>query len=250
MRSFTSVLGVLAAAITAVSAYTTPVGSPSGNAIYTPGLNQVVPAGKPFEITWNPTTAGTITLVLLRGPSTNAVPQYAIVEKIANSGKYSWTPSTALVPDVSNYGIQLIDDATGQYQYSTQFGISNAAYASSSSVKTTSTSGPVYVSSTSAPGYVTSTSGPVYTATSTPAYVSPASITKTSTTSSCTATTLTTSCSSTTSAAPYSTHASYNGTAATSTPVPAPYTGAASGNAVQFGMVLFAGAVGAFAAVF
>lgn len=243
MRSFTTIFGVLAAAITAVSAYTTPVGTPVGNPIFTPGLNQVVPAGKPFEITWNPTTSGTVTLVLLRGPSTNVVPLYAIVEKIANSGKYSWTPSTSLVPDVSHYGIQLIDDATGQYQYSTQFGIANAAYVSSSSVKMTST----------APAYVSSTSVPVYATTSTPAYVSSASITKTSTTSSCTSTTLTTSCSSTTtSVAPYSTHVSYNVTAPTATPAPAPapYTGAASGNAVQLGMALFAGAVGAFAAVF
>ena len=87
-----------------------------------------------FNITWNPTTSGTVTLVLLKGPSTNAVPQYAIAEKIENSGSYLWTPATNLAPTGNTgYGIELIVDSNGQYQYSTQFGISNAEYSSSSS---------------------------------------------------------------------------------------------------------------------
>lgn len=87
-----------------------------------------VPLADPdLQITWNPTTQGTVTLVLLKGPSENAVPQYAIVEKTENDGSYVWTPSTDLEASegAKGYGIQLIDDATGQYQYTTQFGISN-----------------------------------------------------------------------------------------------------------------------------
>lgn len=111
----------------------TPVGdNPVGNPISQPGLNSLVPAGEPFTVTWEPTTDGTVTLVLLKGPSENAVPQYAIVERIENDGEYVWTPSTDLEPSpegiAQGYGIQLIDDATGQYQYTTQFGISNADY--------------------------------------------------------------------------------------------------------------------------
>ncbi|KAI7187567.1 hypothetical protein D0869_13172 [Hortaea werneckii] len=120
----------LACLVPVTNAYTQPTGSPEGNAIYTPGSTSVVPAGSPYEITWDPTTSGTVTLVLLKGPSNNAVPQYAIVEGIDNSGSYTWTPSEDLSPTdgPTGYGIELIVDATGQYQYSTQFGISNDGY--------------------------------------------------------------------------------------------------------------------------
>jgi hypothetical protein len=77
---------------------------------------------------------------------------YAIVEGIANSGSYSWTPSTDLEDDTTHYGIELIDDATGQYQYSTQFGISNPNYSSASSsprsVATYATSSAVQIEET------------------------------------------------------------------------------------------------------
>jgi hypothetical protein len=103
-----------------------PVGEPSGNPITRP-LNEVVPACKAFTITWQPTTPNSVSLVLLRGPSTNVVPLSTIVTGISNSGSYQWTPSSGLEADVTHYGLQLIDDVTGQYQYSTQFGISKGA---------------------------------------------------------------------------------------------------------------------------
>ncbi|KAF2216676.1 hypothetical protein CERZMDRAFT_116151 [Cercospora zeae-maydis SCOH1-5] len=124
----------LAGLLGLAAAYTKPVGdAPQGNPISEPGLNSIVPVGKPFTITWDPTTPGTVTLLLLKGPSTNAVPQYPIVEKIDNSGSYVWTPATDLEPteNAQGYGIQLIVDATGQYQYTTQFGISNPGYTKS-----------------------------------------------------------------------------------------------------------------------
>ncbi|KAI6945499.1 hypothetical protein KC341_g3 [Hortaea werneckii] len=136
----------LACLVPVTNAYTQPTGSPEtnrasqGNAIYTPGSTSVVPAGSPYEITWDPTTSGTVTLVLLKGPSNNAVPQYAIVEGIDNSGSYTWTPSEDLSPTdgPTGYGIELIVDATGQYQYSTQFGISNDGYDADSKAKASS----------------------------------------------------------------------------------------------------------------
>lgn len=123
------------------SAYTKPTGNaPEGNPISAPGLGSIVPVGQPFSINWVPTTQGTVTLVLLKGPSSNAVPQYAIAENIPNSGSYSWTPKDDLAPGSTGYGIQLIDDATGAYQYTTQFGISNPSYSSSSASSSTATS--------------------------------------------------------------------------------------------------------------
>ena len=66
-----------------------------------------------------------MSLLLLRGPSNNVVPLGApIVVGIPNSGSFVWTPASSLEADTTHYGIQLIDDITGQYQYSTQFGIS------------------------------------------------------------------------------------------------------------------------------
>ncbi|KAI9847674.1 MAG: hypothetical protein M1837_001922 [Sclerophora amabilis] len=115
-----------AVAISLASAYTDPVGEPSGNPISKPGLNDIVVGGKPGKIVWEPTTEGTVTLVLLRGPSNNVQPLFPIAEQISNSGSYTWTPSVELEADTTGYGIQLIVDATGQFQYSTQFGISQS----------------------------------------------------------------------------------------------------------------------------
>jgi hypothetical protein len=103
-----------------------PVGEPTGNPITRP-LNEIVPACKPFTITWQPTTANSVSLILLRGPSTNVVPLQTIVVGIPNSGTFAWTPASSLEADTTHYGLQLIDDITGQYQYSTQFGISKGA---------------------------------------------------------------------------------------------------------------------------
>ncbi|KAH7385183.1 Ser-Thr-rich glycosyl-phosphatidyl-inositol-anchored membrane family-domain-containing protein [Phaeosphaeria sp. MPI-PUGE-AT-0046c] len=99
-----------------------PVGVPSGNPFSRPS-NEIVSACKPFTITWQPTTSNNISLVLLRGPADNVKPVSTIITRTANSGSYVWFPGSALEADATNYGLQLIDDVTGQYQYSTQFGI-------------------------------------------------------------------------------------------------------------------------------
>lgn len=142
-----------------------------------------------------PTTTGTVTLVLLRGPSTNILPDSLIADKIPNTGTYIWTPSFGLMPDTTGYGIQLIVDATGAYQYTSQFGISNSQY-SISSVETTSTtvqvSAPVTqvsdgqvqaaATTTTLPLYVVSQIGdgqiqaPVTVATSTPVSATPTAV--------------------------------------------------------------------------
>jgi hypothetical protein len=79
--------------------------------------SQIVPVGKPYAITWTPTTTGPVTILLLRGPSTNVVPIGApIASGIDNTGTFEWTPPTTLEADTTHYGIQLIVDATGQFQ--------------------------------------------------------------------------------------------------------------------------------------
>ncbi|KAJ4347497.1 hypothetical protein N0V95_005371 [Ascochyta clinopodiicola] len=136
------------------------VGEPSGNPITRP-LNEVVPACKAFTITWQPTTTNTVSLLLLRGPSTNVVPIQTLAEGINNSGSFTWTPASTLEADVTHYGLQLIDDVNGQYQYSTQFGISKddcSVVVSSSSVAPASSSAPA-ASSTPA-GYPVASSTP------------------------------------------------------------------------------------------
>ncbi|MCJ1347262.1 hypothetical protein MMC31_005484 [Peltigera leucophlebia] len=135
-----------------------PTGALGGNPIGQPTLNQIVPVGKPFTITWNPTTAGTVSIVLLRGPSENVVPIDCLAESIPNSGTFSWTPSTSLVADVTHYGLQIIVTGTGQFQYSTQFGISNAAGPSSAS-SSAAASITSKAASTSASGSASATSG-------------------------------------------------------------------------------------------
>ncbi|KAL9633577.1 MAG: hypothetical protein Q9164_004621 [Protoblastenia rupestris] len=99
--------------------------NPSGNPVITPGKTSIVPVGALYDITWQPTTTGTVSIVLLRGPADFAEPFDCIVDSVANTGSYAWTPSNSLENDKTGYGIKIIDDSTGDYQYSTQFGISN-----------------------------------------------------------------------------------------------------------------------------
>ncbi|KAI8932381.1 hypothetical protein NX059_010569 [Plenodomus lindquistii] len=142
-----------------------PVGEPKGNAITKP-LNEIVPACKPFTITWEPSTPNTVSVLLLKGPATNVVKfGPSLAEGISNSGSLSWTPSADLEATAgpNGYGLQIIDDVTGQYQYSTQFGISkDGCVASSSAVVAASSAAPSSAapSSASPAGYPVASSAP------------------------------------------------------------------------------------------
>ncbi|KAF2816586.1 uncharacterized protein BDZ99DRAFT_139564 [Mytilinidion resinicola] len=177
-----SVLAAFAGLAAMASAYTTPVFQSSGYAVRTPGLAEIVPVGTPYKITWDVTKPEqkTVTLVLLRGPSTNIKYLSTIVEDTPNTGSFEWTPSTSLEPDTTHYGIQLIVDADGEYQYTSQFGISNPSYGKSSSSSVASVSKTAYPSSSSAivsaAATPCSTSSkavvtPIYSANSTSAYI-------------------------------------------------------------------------------
>lgn len=133
---------ILSAMAALASAYTQPDynKSPLGNAITKPGLNDLVTAGKPYTIEWKPDTEGPISLVLLRGPSTNAQPIDTLAEAIDNSGHFDWTPSSELEPDTTHYGLMIVVEGSGQYQYSTQFGVKNEEYGNSASSSSSSAS--------------------------------------------------------------------------------------------------------------
>lgn len=135
---------ILSAMAALASAYTQPDynKSPSGNAITKPGLNDLVTAGKPYTIEWKPDTEGPISLVLLRGPSTNVQPIDTLAEAIDNSGHFDWTPSSELEPDTTHYGLMIVVEGSGQYQYSTQFGVKNEEYGNSGSSASASASAP------------------------------------------------------------------------------------------------------------
>ncbi|GIK00095.1 hypothetical protein Aspvir_004110 [Aspergillus viridinutans] len=170
---------------------------PSGNAIVKPGLNEQVPAGKPYTIEWDPTTTGPVSLVLLRGPSNNVLPIATLADSIPNSGSFSWTPSTSLEPDTTHYGLMLVVEGTGQYQYSTQFGISNPDYTGSTSSSSSTATTPIetksssVTESTSKPS-TTGTTTATTTATSGSASANSTTTATTATTSETSATTLVT----------------------------------------------------------
>ncbi|KAJ5678250.1 Ser-Thr-rich glycosyl-phosphatidyl-inositol-anchored membrane family-domain-containing protein [Penicillium maclennaniae] len=111
---------VFSALMAFAAAYTQPDYNkpPQGNAIYTPSLQEQVPKGVPFDITWDNDLGSKVSLVLLRGPSSNVVPLETIVENIDNTGSYTWTPPANLDVDTTRYGILLVVEGTGAYQWS------------------------------------------------------------------------------------------------------------------------------------
>lgn len=105
--------------------------------------------GEKYTITWDPedhdTDGVTVSLVLCHGPSTNCVTfDDAIVEKVPAAKKsYDWTVPLDLAPGKQStdtgYGMLIIVDGTGEFQYSTQFSVL-AAKGSSDSTSTTTSS--------------------------------------------------------------------------------------------------------------
>lgn len=150
MKSFLSVAGVIAAA----SAYTQPTTQTFG-ALLTPDLNTPVTTGETYSVTWAPSSVAgqTVSLVLCNGPGANCVLQAsAIVEGVsASAGSYSWSVPCSLPEGTqqteSGYGMLIIVDGTGEFQYSTQFSVVKGSSCSSTS-STTSASGPSTVTAT------------------------------------------------------------------------------------------------------
>ncbi|KAJ5834847.1 Cell wall beta-glucan synthesis [Penicillium robsamsonii] len=246
-----SIATVFSALVALTAAATTPdyTKDPSGNAITSPGLNEIVPEGKTYTIKWTPSTDGPVSLVLLRGPTTNVLPLKTLAESIPNSGEFKWTPGSDLEADVTHYGLLLVVEGTGQYQYSTQFGISAAPGSESGS---TSKATKPTETETSVPEVTTSASSTVVESTVITTTICPETETATATTTSAPKSTKTgvspvappssrpwTSIPLTTSVAPTST--------ASATPsASSPAFNGAGRNAISVGAVM-AGVVAAFA---
>lgn len=135
-----SAFAALAAAYT-IPDYNIP---PQGNAIRSPGLNEQVQEGKAYTIKWDHDLGNTVSIVLLRGPSSNVVAIETLADSIPNSGEFVWTPSSSLTPDVTHYGLLIVvEDAGanhGAYQWSTQFGLSKAEGSTTTAIATSQAS--------------------------------------------------------------------------------------------------------------
>ena len=128
MRSFLIVGGLVAAA----QAFTPPKDATWGPLVK-PDLSSPVTQGQTFQVTWDPeshpTDGVTVSLVLCRGPSTNCVTDStAIVEGVSAAAKsYSWDVPCSLSAGTQStdtgYGMLIIVDGTGEFQYSTQFSV-------------------------------------------------------------------------------------------------------------------------------
>jgi len=145
------VLAIVAGTAAAVNGYTLTT-QLTGNPVLTPNNNGGAEPvlGQTYTITWDGTgLSNTVDLALCQGPGT-ACNVIANIAQTSNTNSYSWSVPCSLTATTSNagYGILLIDDATGMYQYSTQFGfLADTTGACSGS----SSSAPASSSSTGAP---------------------------------------------------------------------------------------------------
>ncbi|RVX67589.1 hypothetical protein B0A52_08118 [Exophiala mesophila] len=141
-------------------AYTKPTTNTWGP-LLTPDLTSPVTQGETYKVTWDPedhdTDGVTVSLVLCHGPSSNCVPSDdAIVEGVPAARKFfDWTVPSDLAPGKqatdTGYGMLIIVDGTGEFQYSTQFSVLSGKGSSdtTSSSKPSTTSAPVSSSTNS-----------------------------------------------------------------------------------------------------
>ncbi|ETI21391.1 hypothetical protein G647_07738 [Cladophialophora carrionii CBS 160.54] len=150
MQSFILLAAGLA---TAAHAFTQPKDQTWG-ALLTPDTSNSVTQGKDFSVTWDPsshaTDGVTVSLVLCHGPGSNCVlSDSAIAEGLPASQKsFDWKVPCDLAPGKQStstgYGMLIIVDGTGEFQYSTQFSVlENDECASSDSPSSPPTSLPI-----------------------------------------------------------------------------------------------------------
>lgn len=178
---------IFAAGFAAVATAFTQPKSQTYGALLTPSLDSPVTTGQDYTVTWTPNQPAdgvTVSLVLCNGPGSNcALQNTAIAENIpAGSGKFKWSVPCSLPAGVAQtstgYGMLIIVDGTGEFQYSTQFSVnagsscsSSSSSASSSASASSSSASGKPVSSPSSSGYYSwtstlNTTTPMYTATS------------------------------------------------------------------------------------
>ncbi|KAK4893137.1 hypothetical protein LTR27_008477 [Elasticomyces elasticus] len=140
----------------------------SANPFNVPNGGYSVTAGSPTDLTWNPTTSGTVTLILRSGPSSNLIAGTVIASSIDNSGSYTWTPETSITRG-SDYTVQIVsDDDSSQTNFTPYFVLD------SDTVVAYSTN-PVTLGASAPPTSALSTLSPTGSATSVTAALSSAS---------------------------------------------------------------------------
>lgn len=103
------------------------------NPISHPDAASSLVAGESFEIKWNPTTEGPITLLLKAGPSGNLNTLATIVQNAPNTGSFLWTPAASL-PAGTDYAIEIRAKDGTEVNYTPQFGVKSTAAVSASAV--------------------------------------------------------------------------------------------------------------------
>ena len=94
---------------------------PAGNVFFAPSDGEALSTAKPYTLRWSPTTTGLVDLVLKQGAPPELTTLYPLAEGYSNNGSFSWTPCDSLPTGLTKYTIELIDQASGQYQYSKSF---------------------------------------------------------------------------------------------------------------------------------
>ncbi|PMD32848.1 hypothetical protein L207DRAFT_518274 [Hyaloscypha variabilis F] len=89
--------------------------------------NGVLRVGVATEIQWQPTTQGTVSLILNPSNSNSyTIASATILSNISNSGSFAWTPPNDSILDGTGIGgwyLTLVDDATGATSTSASFNI-------------------------------------------------------------------------------------------------------------------------------
>ncbi|KAF2718824.1 hypothetical protein K431DRAFT_124620 [Polychaeton citri CBS 116435] len=108
-----SIVAFVGAPLVALAQNANPFSVPSG------GFSAV--AGESLELNWNPTTDGTVTLVLRSGASSNLNQGSIIEANIDNSGSYTWDVPSGTVRG-SDYTIEIVSDTdTSEVNYTPPF---------------------------------------------------------------------------------------------------------------------------------
>jgi len=117
------------------------------NPVSLPNSDNPVTVGKPFNVVYDGSGFGDkISILLWRGPGEALVFLKPIADSVENTGTFSWTPDSSLENDITHYGLQVISEASGQFQWSTQFGVINDA---PPAVSSSTSSGPTDAPSSS-----------------------------------------------------------------------------------------------------
>ncbi|KAH0291530.1 hypothetical protein M436DRAFT_39998 [Aureobasidium namibiae CBS 147.97] len=105
-----------------------------GNTFTNSNYNGIT-AGKTFDLTWKPTTSGTVSIILRSGASNNLTPGVYVAQGLTNSGSYSWTVPSDITRG-TDYALEIVDDSnpndTSNTAYTPQFVIDSTNTVASS----------------------------------------------------------------------------------------------------------------------